>query len=64
MPQRRMDMDARGIERIPVDAGMGDPLERHRHRSPDRYGRGMLISIAVYSGLRRQAFIFKIVYDI
>ena len=44
-PPRRMDVDPRGIERIPVDEGMGDPLERHmdrrrRSRSPDRYGRG------------------------
>lgn len=40
-----MEVDQRGIERIPVDQGMGDPMDRHmdrrrRSRSPDRFGRG------------------------
>ena len=43
-----MEIDPRGIERVPVDHMMGDPMDRHldRHRPPhmepiphDAYGR-------------------------
>ena len=52
LPPRRMDVDPPNVERIPVDQGMKDPLDRHvdrhlpphmehqRSRSPPRFHRG------------------------